>query len=128
MAYSLRLIVVMRAAFAAQANTAAKLVDTVGGERTFSGPALRLAGDATNQVRARWCSWQMTPAQATALRTRLQEAGLLNDEVVIVQGSQEGTFVPNAQARCYIFDAREGQWSPEEVLAVLNLETIPTPL
>ena len=122
-AYTVRLIIVMREAFAAQANQAAHLVDTLGGDRTFTVP-LRVAGDATNTPRARWCSWQMTPAQRDALRTRLQERGLLNDEVVIVPGSQEGSFVPMAQARAYFFDAREGQWSPDEVLTVLNLDTL----
>jgi hypothetical protein len=121
--YTNRLILVVRQAFADKANVASKLVDTVGGERTFTVP-LRLAGDATNTIRAYWAGWTLTPAQAAALRTRLQEQGLLDGEVVVVTKADQATFVPNLQARAYIFDARPGAWAPQEALAVLNLDTL----
>jgi hypothetical protein len=122
-AFTTRLILVVRQAFADKANVASKLVDVAGGERTFTVP-LRLAGDQSNTVRAYWCGWTLTPAQATALRTRLQEQGLLDGEVVVVTKADQATFVPNLQARAYIFDARETAWQPQEALAVLNLDTL----
>lgn len=121
--YTVRLIVVVRQAFAAKANLASKFVDSEGGERTFTVP-LRLGGDATNTVRAYWCGWAMTSGEATGLRARLQEQGLLDGEVVIVTKADQASFAPNLQARAYIFDARDGAWTPDEVLAVLNLDTL----
>lgn len=126
--FTLRYIVVMRQAFATKANMASKLVDTVGGEFTFSVP-LRLAGDATNTIRARWCSWAMTPAQAQALRDRLKEQGLLDAEVAVVTRAQRGTWVFDGAARAGIFDAREGTgWTPQEVLQATGLDTLASSL
>lgn len=126
--YTQRYIVVMRQGFASKANTASKLVDTQGGERTFSVP-LRLAGDATNTVRARWCSWALTPAEATALRDRLKEQGLLDQEVVVVTRAQRGTWVFDGAARAGVFDAREGTgWTPQEVLQATGLDTLAVPI
>ncbi len=122
--HTVRLIVVMRQSFAAKANTAAKLVDTAGGERTFTVP-LRLAGDATNTVRARWCSWALRPAEAQALRDRLKDQGLLDGEVVVVPRSERGTWTFDGQARAAVFDARDGtDWTPTEVLAATGLDTL----
>ncbi len=123
-AHTLRLLVVMRQSFAAKANTASKLVDAAGGERTFTVP-LRLAGDAANVIRARWCSWACTPAEAQALRDRLRDQGLLDGEVVVVPRSQRGIWTFDGAARCAIFDGREsGGWTPAEVLEACGLDTL----
>lgn len=67
-AYTKRLLIVVTADVAAQANTHAKGVDAAGGERTFT------AGlSPTGQAPAThyWCSWAMRPAEDTDLRSRL---------------------------------------------------------
>lgn len=120
--YTRRLIVVVRPALAAAANQASKLVDTVGGERTFT-VALRLAGDASNTTRAFWASWAMTPTEVQALRDQLVAKGATQAEVVVVTAADKPTFTPVLTARAYFFDARPGAWTPQEVLTVLGLDT-----
>jgi len=126
-AYTARLIIVVRPGIAAAANDAAKLVDLMGGEKTFTVP-LRLAGDATNTIRAYWANWALTPAQMTAIRDRLIEKGATADEVVVVTAADKPTFVPVPTARIYVFDARweATSWTPAEVLTVLGLDTLTT--
>ncbi len=122
--YTQRAIIVARVGFAASCNTAAKLVDTAGGDRTFTVP-LRLAGDATNTILGRWCNWSLTPGEVTALRQRLQAQGADAVERTTVTAAEKGSFVPVASKRLYIFDARDGiGWTPQEVLDVLGLDTL----
>ncbi len=123
--YTRRFIIVVRPALAAKANEAAKLVDTPGGERAFTVP-LRLAGDATNVIRAYWCGWTLTVAEAQAIRDRLVEKGATTAETVVVTAADKPTFVPVPSARVYVFDARPAGWAPAEVLAVLGLDTLAT--
>ncbi len=123
-AYTRRFIIVVRPALAAKANEAAKLVDTPGGERAFTVP-LRLAGDAANTIRAYWCGWTLTVAEAQAIRDRLVEKGATTAETVVVTAAEKATFVPVPAARVYVFDARNGiGWTPAEVLTVLGLDTL----
>lgn len=121
--YTQRAIIAARPAFAAAANTAAKRVDTTGGERTFT-VALRQAGDATNTIRAYWCGWQLTPAMVTALRTRLQEQGATTADITVVPAARKGSYTFPAEAKCAIFDAREGAWTAPEVLAALGMDRL----
>lgn len=121
--YTRRFIIVARTALATAANQAAKLVDLGGGERTFTVP-LRLAGDATNTVRAFWCGWTLTVAEAQAIRDRLVEKGATAAETVIVTAADKPTFTPVPTARIYVFDARPAIWQPGEVLSVLGLDTL----
>ncbi len=121
--YTRRYIIVVRPAIAAAANEAAKLVDVDGGERTFTVP-LRRAGDATNTVVASWAGWTLTVAEAQAIRDRLVAKGATAAEVVVVTAADKPTFMPVPTARIYIFDARLNAWQPEEVLAVLGLDTL----
>lgn len=121
--YTLRLTAVVRAAVLVNSNLASRDVDNGGDAWTVP---LRVAGDATNTIRAYWCGWQMTPAQAQNLRDRLIARGLLGAEVRVVDGTEKGTFVFDPTARAYIFDGREGQWTPTEVLAALGLARLQT--
>ncbi len=123
-AHTQRAIIVAREAFVTNGNLAAHLVDTVGGDRTFAVP-LRLAGDATNTIRARWCNWALTPAEVTALRQRLQAQGADAVERTTVTAAEKGSFVPVMSKRLYVFDARDSVgWTPQEVLDVLGLDTL----
>lgn len=126
----MRLIVAVKPAVAAAANTAANQSDTdpAGGDKTFTA-TLRLIGDVTNTVRAYWCSWEMTAAKATALRTRLQEQGFSVGETSVVSIAEKLTFVANPLAKGYVFRGEsvngDGGWTPQEVLTALGLERIP---
>lgn len=125
--FTVRAIIVARAAVAAALNQKCAEVDTVGGIRTLTVP-LRLAGDSSDTVRAYWCSWAMTPAQRTSLRTKFQAAGMTAAEAGVVTAAQRGSFTPDLAARMYLFDGRDGiGWTPEEVLSVLGLDTLAIP-
>lgn len=115
-----RLIIVVKAAIQAQANDLASKADTGNTTTaTFTVP-LERAGTLYGY----WCSWQLTQAHIDAIRTRLKAAGLSD---VVVSGSQKGTYAPNESANVYLFDGRDGQWTPQEVLNVLNLRTVVSP-
>lgn len=115
--YTGRLIIVVKAAIRTQANDLTSKADTGNTTTaTFTVP-LERAGS----VVAYWCSWQLTQAHIDAIRTRLRAAGLSD---VVVSGAQKGTYVPNESANVYLFDGRDGQWTPQEVLNVLNLRTV----
>lgn len=116
MAYSRRFIIVVRADLAQRANQAATQADTdlQGGARTFT-EALSRSGQPPAEVY--WCNWQMTPAQATAIRTRLREHGATASEVTLVPAG--GTPTSN---RFAVFDA--AVWSPDAVLQTLGLRTL----
>jgi hypothetical protein len=105
--YTERRIIVMLVADAAQANTAAKQVDTVGGELTFA--------EAEAAVGVRWCNWAMKPDEAADLEAEFATRRILHDVEVRPDGA--GSFNPEVRAHALIFDTTE--WAPEEVQAVL---------
>jgi hypothetical protein len=121
MAFDRRAIIVARPAVAAAMNQAAAQVDALGGAQTFTVP-LRAAGDATNTIVGYWCSWALTAAQVTALRTALQSKGATAAETTPILLGQ----TPTPGQRIYFFDAREGVgWAPADVLTALGADTIP---
>lgn len=120
MAFDRRAIIVARPAVAAAMNQAAADVDALGGGQTFTVP-LRQAGDATNTIVGYWCSWALTPAMVTALRTRLQARGATVSETTIILTGQ----TPTPGNRVYFFDGRENVgWTPNAVLAALGADTL----
>src|SRR5437016_5165644 len=64
--YTQRQIIVVTAAVAATLNAHAKLVDTVGGEKTFTAG---LSPTGTLPATHFWCNWQMQPGEKSALTT-----------------------------------------------------------
>lgn len=128
MALDRRTIMVCRPAFAAAANEACKQHDALGGDQTFTVP-LRLRNDATNTIRAYWCSWALSSTDVTALRTYLRNKGATTAEATVVTVAQKGTFTPSPTARLYVFDARDDTgWTPQEVLDALGLDTLAQPV
>ena len=124
MAYDRRAIIVARPAVAAAMNQAAAQVDALGGAQTFTVP-LRQAGDATNTIVGYWCSWALTAAQVTALRTALQNKGATASETTPILVGQ----TPTPGNRVYFFDAREGLgWAPADVLAALGVDVLASAL
>jgi len=113
--YTKRLIIVIRADVAANANLASKLVDLTGGEFTWNVP-LAKSGNPTVPV-AYWCNWAMKPSQVTSLKTKLMARGFTAENVA--PGD-----TPPANAKAAVFSA--AQWTPSEVLAVLKLQRIET--
>lgn len=113
----MRLIMIARNDVVAKMNEAAKLVDIIGGERTFTVPLAR-PNNPTVGV-AFWCSWDIdaTGHQLTSIRDRLREKGATQEEVTPIPVGQ----TPASQ-RFAIF--RADQWTPEQVLSVLNLQPI----
>lgn len=114
--YTKRFIIVARADLAAAANLAAKQPDTDpdGGDQTFTVP---LSASGSLPAQAYWCSWQMTTAQALAIRNRLRERGATVAEVAPVPpGGSPST------NRFAIFDADD--WMPQQVLAKIGLQRI----
>jgi hypothetical protein len=105
--YTERRIIVTRVEDAAEANTAAKQVDTVGGELTFA--------EAEAAVGVRWCNWAMKPEEAEALEAEFAARRILHD--IELRPDAAGDFHPEVQAHALIFDTTE--WAPEEVQAVL---------
>lgn len=120
MAYDRRAIIVARPAVAAAMNQAAADVDVLGGAQTFTVP-LRQADDATNAIVGYWCSWALTPAMLTALRTRLQARGATASESSPILVGQ----TPTPGNRVYVFDGRDDVgWTPAAVLAALGADTL----
>lgn len=121
MAFDRRAIIVAKPAVAAAMNQAAADIDALGGAQTFTVP-LRVAGDATKTVVAYWCSWALTPAQISALRTALQNRGATVSEAAVILVGQ----TPTPGNRVYVFDGREDVgWTPGAVLTALNLAPLP---
>jgi hypothetical protein len=125
MAYDRRAIIVARPAVAAAMNQAAADLnvadpDTAGGAPTFTVP-LRQAGDATNTIRGYWCSWALTAAQVTALRTFMQNRGATASERTVLMVGD----TPTIANRIFFFDGREGVgWRPQDVLTALGVATL----
>jgi hypothetical protein len=111
-----RLIIVIRADVAANANLASKLVDLVGGEFTWN-VALAKPGHPTVVV-AYWCNWAMKPSEVTSLKTEMQERGFTEANVANVNPGD----TPHANAKAVVFSA--ANWTPAEVLAALGLQRI----
>lgn len=106
--------IVVLAALRDQAEVAAIAAEPDGGAGTFvPGVPLRSAGDATNAVKAYWCRWNMKVGQRSAFAQSL--GGPIN---ILAPGAS----VPTNRDR-WMFDSTTG-WSPDEVLAALNLATI----
>jgi D-alanyl-D-alanine carboxypeptidase len=120
MAYDRRAIIVARPAVATAMNQAAATIDTLGGSQTFTVP-LRTSGDATNTIVGYWCSWALTAALVTQLRTALQNKGATASEATVILAGQ----TPTPGNRVYFFDGREGiGWSPDSVLAALGADRL----
>lgn len=108
-------IIVIRPSLQAQAELAARAADPASGAGTFvPGNALCNLGDAAQTPSAYWCRWNMQPAQHAAFAQTI--GGPLN---VLKLGAS----VPAGRDR-YLFDATEGQWTPEAVMAALGLDYI----
>lgn len=110
----MRLIIVARPAVAAMCNQAAANAAPDGGS-PFNVP-LRLAGDASNAVKAYWCSWQMSAAVGQALRTYMTNHGATAAETKVYDPGQSP---PNGN-RIAIYQ----DWTPEQVLADLGLDRL----
>ncbi len=91
-----RLIVVVSAAVAATANARAKLIDTVGGEYTFTAG---LSADGRAPASHYWCSWKMSNTDHDGLLTEIES---------IVDDKEAETFDGDTL-------------SPSDVLATLGL-------
>lgn len=106
-------IIVVLPSLQQKAEAAAIAADPAGGAGTFvPGSPLRVPGDASNTPAAYWCRWSMLPGQRGAFAASI--GGPMN---VISAGSN----VPTNRDR-WMFDASDGAWTPEQVLAALNLE------
>lgn len=114
--YTYRMIVVVRAARAADANTAARVVDPTGGD-VFGDARLRFLTSAPTAVDAYWCSWVMLPSQGNDLRQALRANGFSNREIGMV--APGGT--PNMNDDLWAFDA--AAWTSAMVLTALGLTT-----
>jgi hypothetical protein len=102
--YTRRLLCVIPASQQAAANAAAKVVDPVGGERTFT-VGLNASGRDTDAPTHYWCSWQMTPEQETQLRAEFAARGV----------------TPSREPRVSSFDPQEARPRPDEVQTELNV-------
>ena len=122
-AYSRSVVLVVRPAVAAAVNAGLKHADfdPKGGDKSFTVP-LRNAGDAANTVVGYWAAGAVRPAMLTALATRMQSAGATAAEVALIPKSATKASV-NAN-RIWCFDG--AVWTPDEVLAFLQVERIPT--
>lgn len=107
--YTERRIIVLRAALADEANQAANLVDTEGGEHTFDVPLY----DSFGEPIAYWCNWAMRPDEIAGLEA-LFAARALNGEVVV----SPPDFNVRVSAPALVFDTAE--WNSEEILEVLT--------
>lgn len=112
------MLIVVLASLQQQAENAAIAADPTGGAGTFvPGVPLREAGDASNTVVAYWARWQMTPGQVSAFAQNM--GGPMN---VIDVG---GTVQRNRDR--WMFNAAEGQWTPEAALAALGFDRLTPP-
>lgn len=121
MTYSRRFLVVIRSDLAAAANAAVKdaSVDPIGGDKTWT---VGLSATGTAPAQAYWCSIALTPAMATAIRSRLQAAGATVAEVTPVPAGQTP-----ASNRVAVFDA--DVWPiPDAVLVACGLKRVEAPL
>lgn len=101
MACDRRLIILVTAEIAAQANARAKELDAEGGERTFTvGLSATGAAPATHY----WCNWGLTGSGDAAVRSRL------------------GALVDAGSAKVFDGNSR----APESVLAEVGLRRIET--
>lgn len=109
-------IIVVKPSVQQQAENAAVAADPEGGAGTFiPGSPLRAAGDQTNTVAAYWARWNMTKEQRSAFATRM---GGPNN--IIAAGGNVASFGSSRDR--WFFDAVEGAWTPEGVLAALGLD------
>lgn len=76
--YSRRVIIVIPADLAAQANSRAAEVDTEGGERTFTAGLVPAGSPPGTPPTHMWCSWALRIAQNTAIRNRMQAIDVLS--------------------------------------------------
>lgn len=113
--YTYRMIVVVRAANAAAANAAAATIDPGGGPPFANAPLRFATSTPSTVVDAYWCSWQMTQAQAPALRQALRDNGFSQREVGMVGAGQ----TPNMNDTLWAFDA--SAWTSKQVLAALGM-------
>jgi hypothetical protein len=88
-AYSIRVIAVVRTAQEDAANVVAKWPNSVRRGECSWAVALRQSGDAGDNPLGMLCGWSLTPAQATALRTWLNEAWMTDAEVRTFLGSEK---------------------------------------
>lgn len=113
-----RVIVVVRADLAARANTAFSKPDTDetgGGASTFTAG---LSATGTAPATAFWCNGAFKPAQALAIRTRLQEQGATVAETTPIVFGQTP-----ASNRFALFDLADG-WTSQTVLQAVGLTPV----
>lgn len=111
-------IIVVKASLRQGAEAAAIAADPEGGAGTFvPGVPLRIAGDATNTVVAYWCRWNMKPSQRAVFA---QTIGGPNN--IIAAGGNVPAF--SGQRDRWFFNAAEGAWTSDQVLAALGLARI----
>ena len=96
--YTHRIIMVVKATAAANANSASKLVDKIGGERTFAVPRARPA-NPTVPV-AYWCNWALTKRQVRELKDHLLSRGFAADEL---RESKKTGFAAGSNKKMMIF-------------------------
>ncbi len=120
--FTRQIIVVVRPAVAAAVNAGLKhgSFDAVGGERTMTVP-LRVAGDAASTITGYWAAGVAKPAMLVGLRDRLTAAGATAAETTLIPKS--ATRVSVSTQRIFCFDG--AGWTPDEVLAFLQVERIP---
>lgn len=115
-----RLLIAVRAPLQAVANDMAQVADPTTDGNTFTVP-LRLATDntATPAVVGYWCSWAMDDAQRGRLLTEFgrQFASVIDP---IPAGGQV-----HRQDSYWLFEAADGQWTPEGVLSALDWALMP---
>lgn len=108
--------IVVLASIQQQAEAAARAADPEGGAGTFDpGVPLRRAGDDTNAVVAYWCRWNMKPGQRSAFAQNM--GGPMN---ILAPGDR----VPTNRDRWMFDSSGDNGWTPDQVLAALDLDTL----
>lgn len=111
-------IIVVKASLQQAAEAAAIAADPEGGAGSFvPGVRLRLASDPTNTVVAYWTQWNMKPSQRSTFANTI---GGPNN--IIAAGGNVPAF--SSQRDRWFFDATDGAWTPEGVLAALGLAPV----
>jgi hypothetical protein len=117
-----RLIVVVRAARADEANTAARTIDPAA-DRAFSAP-LRFTTSPVTQIDVYMGSWAMMSNESQQLRQALRGAGFSNREIGLVGVGEQ----PNMNDDLWAFDATDevAGWTAAQVRSALGLTFIET--
>lgn len=115
-----RLIIVCKPGVRGVVNGVLNFVDPANVGDIMSVP-LRRAGDADQTPDAFWSSWAMPSTRRGALLDQLLSVSFLGLDVFTA-----GEVPPTWSSKSFwLFDGGNGQWTGEDVLTVLGLETIP---